>query len=773
MVDGGFGALLRAYRGAAGLTQESLAEIAGLSVEAIGALERGARQFPRADTVHSLADALRLPAPARVTFLDAAVRPKRKSAGTPRSLVERALGGRVPRQLPIELNAFTGRAREVQELTRILEMTDEADRRSATVAAITGMGGTGKTALAIHVAHRLVDTFADGQIYLNLGGHAAGTPMSSGEALGRILSALDVPADEIPTDLSDASALYRSVLGERKVLVVLDNASDASQVGLLLPGASASAAIVTSRRALFTLPATYQLALGLLSESDGLALLAAIVGARRVETEQDVAHDIVRYCGHLPLAIQIAGARAVSRTNWPLSHLRDRLAVEHRRLDELWRYDLGVRANFAASIDELLESSDALDQHAGHAFTVLGLAPGRDIDLAVAVALLDESEHEVDRILERLVDAHLLEAATPGRYALHDLLGLYARERADVELAPDYRVSAFSRLLQLYLAAAWRVTVIYYPNSPRTEQLPTSIPVGCAIFDDPEALLDWLDQERTNVVATVITAAEIPGIDPVLVTSLASGLGAYFSSRHSWTDWIRVNEAAIRVGARHLTETALGVLYHDLGFAYCESGWYDRGTDHFERSLASFVAAGDRHGEALTLCNLSYVCGKTGRVAEGISYGVRALELAVSLADPLRIASASLALGLLHDREGDRARALRYHQKSRLLFQRNGTTAQVATAWLNVGATARSLGRYSDAVKALTTCIDLRRQASDSLGEAEAWDELARAHFDANRPVDARRCASEGLRLAAEHGDRYREERIRGLLAVLDSPTKA
>jgi transcriptional regulator with XRE-family HTH domain/tetratricopeptide (TPR) repeat protein len=771
-MDTSFGALLRTHRRAGGLTQEGLAELAGLSAQAVGALERGDRRFPHRDTVARLADALGLTGAQRAAFTQAARRtaPRLEARAAPQPAPERHL---TPRQLPPDLAHFTGREPDVKTMIEQLGRTSVA-----AVSAIAGMGGVGKTSLAVHVGHRVAGQYPDGQVYVDLRGSGPCAPLPARDALCQLLRALGVPGDETTAEVAELAARYRSSLAGRRVLVVLDNAADAGQVAPLLPGAAGCAAIITSRRGLTTLPQVEQVRLDVLTECEAVQLLAATAGPSRIEAEPEAAAAAVRLCGRLPLAVHLVGARLAARPHWPVAHLAERLADEHRRLDELDGDDAGVRASFAVSIDQLTTSRHPRDRQAARAHALLGLPDGPDISTPVAARLLDLTEHDAERTLERLADLHLLTAIAPGRYVLHDLLRVYARERAATTIAAADRAAAISRVLALYVAVAWRSHELITPRSVRRSWADGRWAAGAPEFGDSTEALAWLDAERLQLLGVTRQAARTPDVPGELIVRLSIGMFTFYQSRGHWLDWSQVCQTGLEAATAGPDRLAEAIVRMDLGLALVDHSrspsrdWTNQAAGQLRRSLAEFEALGHRPGIAMCLTNLSEVVADD--LPAAIAYAERSLAINRDLADHNGQATTCENLGSLHGRAGDQRRQLAYYETSLALNERAGHERGSASVLQRIGVAHRAAGRHADAFTALRRSVATFHQVGDAVGEAASLEELGRLHLDLGDVTAAVSCLSAGLALAEEHQDRRRQASIRRHLAeALTSPAPA
>jgi DNA-binding transcriptional ArsR family regulator len=347
---------------------------------------------------------------------------------------------------------------------------------------------------------------------VDLHGATAGlAPLAPLEVLGRFLRALGADPAAIPADLEEASAAFRSWVAARRLLLVLDNAADAAQVVPLLPASAGCGVLVTSRRVLSSLEGAVHLRLDALAASEALELLGRVAGRERVAAEPEAAAELAACCGWLPLALRIAGARLAARPAWPVAALAERLADAQGRLDELELAEVGVRASFQVSYQQLAHGPEALDRSAARAFVLLGVLDSPEVSVPVVARLLDVAEDAAERALERLVDAHLLETPRSGRYRLHDLLRLYARELALEHHGDPARAAALTRALGFYAATVWHTMALLRPADHRLALVEARWSKDGLELDDDSAALHWLEAERANLLAAVRQAATTPG----------------------------------------------------------------------------------------------------------------------------------------------------------------------------------------------------------------------------------------------------------------------
>jgi DNA-binding SARP family transcriptional activator len=549
-----------------------------------------------------------------------------------------------PAQLPANAADFTGRQAQDANLHNALishEMTSGPG--TVRVAVVAGAAGFGKTTLAVHVAHEVRDLFPDGQLYVNLSG-ASGQPAVPGEVLARFLRALGVDGDKIPVSVEERAALYRTRLAGRRVLVLLDDAKDAAQVRSLLPGSASCAVLVTTRNRTPYLVSTGFVDLGVLPDSEALELFSRVVGDGRPAAEPEATAEILRACAGLPLAIKICAARLATRRQWQIATMAARLRDEQRRLDELRIGDLEVRACFQVSYGSLRAGRHRADP--AHAFRLLGLWQGQRISLLAAAALTGEREADLAGALESLVDANLLESPEPDWYQLHDLLRLFATERAQAEETHEARFGAVRRLLQWYSAAAEAAAGILGPyryRIPGEERPAPALPP-----DSVPDVLAWYDHEHANLIPAIRQAAAT-GLHDV-AWRLPTALALLFDRRHNSADCITAHRIA--VNSAHVSGSRLGRAWalHNLGWELAMLGDAEA-FSCLQEASAIRQEMKDLGGEAQTAIALAEAHYKLHGPQEAYDHSLRCLDLLRRAGNP-----AYLAIGL--NNHGEHCRVL-------------------------------------------------------------------------------------------------------------------
>ncbi|GHA68060.1 regulatory protein AfsR [Streptomyces tauricus] len=648
-----------------------------------------------------------------------------------------------PAQLPATVPDFTGRTSFVSELCEVLA---SAEGRVMAVSALAGIGGVGKTTLAVHVAHSSRGAFPDGQLYVDLQG--AGARAAAPEAvLGAFLRALGTPDSSIPDSLEERAALYRSVLDGRRVLVLLDNARDAAQVRPLLPGTAGCAALVTSRVRMVDLAGAHLVDLDVMSPEEALQLFTKIVGEERVASERQSALDVVAACGFLPLAIRIAASRLAARRTWTVSVLAAKLADERRRLDELQAGDLAVKATFELGYGQL-ESAQA------RAFRLLGLADGPDMSLAAAAAVLDLPADDTEELLESLVDTSLLESAAPGRYRYHDLVRLYARACAERdEQPPGERAAAMSRLLDFYLATAAGVYAIERPGDRLVDHLETTQYPGLT-FADGSAALDWLYTEAAPLLACVRQSAGTALLRRAVdLLWAAKDLTESGANSHQYETTARAMCDATRAAGDDRAEGRARTILTDVLLV---SGRIQQAEDEARRAMALAGAAQDTTAISWVANNRGLICLHQGRPADGKEFFDQAIGL-LQAADNRPFEATSLCnLSRAHLGMGNITKAVEIAQRGVSIHAEFGRTVRLANGHYAVGIALHMAGRHSEALGHFSEALGILGDHRQRLWEGTTHFRIAEVHLAAHRPAQAAQHAEQALALRCIGGDRMR-----------------
>jgi tetratricopeptide (TPR) repeat protein/transcriptional regulator with XRE-family HTH domain len=717
-----FRARLSACRRSAGLSQEELAVRSGLSVRALGNLERGRTRWPYPKSVRRLADALELQGEAREEFLAAA---RRRPVPGPRTAIavpEGKPGGPrggepvVPRQLPAAVRQFIGRQDELAALTGLLDQAGASRGVPAVViSAIGGMAGVGKTALAVHWAHRVTERFPDGQLYVNLHGFDSREPIAAADALAGFLRALGCAGPEIPESAEERAGAYRSRAAGRRMLVVLDNARRSEQVRLLLPGSPGCMTLVTSRDALAGLVAgdgAVRLEVDVLPIPEAVGLLRGLIGGR-VDDDREAAEQLARQCGQLPLALRVAAELATGRPGAALADLTAELASLQHRLDAL---DTG--GDERTTVRSVLSwSYRALGADAARLFRLAGLHPGPSFDQYAAAALTGTTLPRAGQLLNQLARAHLVQPAASGRYGLHDLVRSYARELATGDGADEDR-AALARLFDYYLHAAGTAMNTAFP-ADRTRR--PAIPPACTpapALDSKEKALTWLAAERESLIAVAVHAA---GYDqPGAATSLAAVLETYLETECLYPEAITIHSQARQAARSAGHPRAEASALNSLGVIDLRQGRYQQSADNFEQALTLFRVAGDQLGQARALGNLGFTGFLQGRTQQASDHLHQALTLFRSLGDKPGQARMHANLGHADLQQGRYQQAARHVRRSLALCREIRDQAGQGRALGMLGELDLRRRRYQQAATHLLRALALFRAIGDRTSEADA-----------------------------------------------------
>ncbi|MFC4033525.1 BTAD domain-containing putative transcriptional regulator [Streptomyces polygonati] len=684
----------------------------------------------------------------------------------PPAAEEPAAGRPAPAQLPAEVPDFTGRVDALAALLRVIRPCPAAGGEPPAAASttpgtgsgsptprivvISGMGGVGKTALAVRAAHLAQPAFPDGQLYADLRGFGAGGARRPGDLLARFLGALGQECQPLPEHPDDRAVLLREALHGRRVLLVLDNAADAAQVVPLLPGCGDSAVIVTSRRTLADLPGAVRLPLEPLNDDEQRELLASVCGAHRVAAEPAAAAGVLAACGGLPLALRIAGARLAARPNWPLTALADRLEPTGDRLRALSAGGLAVEDTFAMSYVAMRDSPRPAEREAARAFRLLGLWPGYPLDPSPAAVLLDRAPATAaEDVLEALVDAHLLQTPQPGRYTFHDLLGEYAATRAGHEIAPAERLRALRRLVVWYEASVAATADVLTPEGHPIPPLDERPAVPAARFDGDESAMRWLVRELPAVKEAIRVARTHRW--PDVAWRLAAGLFGY-AQAFWWTgEWQRCLEEAMACAQENEDVLGQAWMHSRLGVAHGMVDRYDDCAHHLLIAQRYFEEAGDLRGQAAMLTNLGGLHRGLGDYERALEYGRRSVALHLALGDVHRVATVLGNLGDAYLGAGDLAAAEGSYRQALAAWRERGSVVHIARILTSLGETLHGLGRHQEAVAALEETLVLLDRLGDRATTADVLDILGRTHFAYGDPAVARACWEEALIRAREH----------------------
>jgi tetratricopeptide (TPR) repeat protein/transcriptional regulator with XRE-family HTH domain len=745
------GGSLRAWRERALLTQEQLAERSGMSVRSIRRLESGGAARPRSSSLELLATALGLTDAERASLIGAA-----RNAGTIGATILRGPSdalppppGAVPRQLPAPPPAFTGRVAESADLERIPDVS------TVVITSIDGMAGIGKTALAVHAAHRMAGHFPDGQLFLDLHGYTEGVaPVEPGDALDRMLRALGVPGDQIPGDLDDRAALYRSRMAGRKVLVLLDNAASEAQVAPLLPGTPGCLVVVTSRRRLVGLDQTRVVSLDVLPLRDAVALFVSAAGdGRTAGASAEALVEVVELCGRLPLAVRIAAARLRARPAWSVENLVERLRDQRHRLVEL---EAGSRSVAAA-----LESSCRdLDPQLRRAYRLLALHPGGELERYAAAALLDADPSDTGRLIEQLVDAHLLQEPAPGRFGFHDLVRDHARATAIRDEGEPDRRAAITRLLDHLRHAASAAMDVAYPHErSRRPDLPR-VRTPAPAFPDPVRAGAWIERELPNLVAAAQHAAEHgwPEHASHLGTTLHRYLYDHGRACEAWTLHQHALAAARAAGDGRGEADALVL----LGKVHW---WFhsrlEQAGELFERAAATAHAVGHHVGEVRALTSLGAVRSLQGAYARADEHFAAARERVRHVSDHGAELDALYFLAWHRLRRGEPA--TEEFEQGLALARAHGDRNGEWLALHGLGYAHRTGGRFERAVECFERALHICRAVGDQRGTLACLIGLACAHRQEGHDVAAS-YYQQAIDLAREVGNpNWEYEAVHGL----------
>nr|WP_083466722.1 XRE family transcriptional regulator [Kibdelosporangium sp. MJ126-NF4]CEL18217.1 transcriptional regulator, SARP family [Kibdelosporangium sp. MJ126-NF4] len=731
---GRFGALLRQFRQQAGMTQEQLAERSGIGARTIRRFETGERTDSRVVTVRLLADALGLRPAERDELMAAALHTEHTE-----HIDTGGAGGPVPQQLPAPPRAFVGRRRELDALSAAVDSAAVA-QGTVVVSAIGGGGGVGKTWLTLHWAHQHLADFPDGQLFADLRGFSPDSePMPADVVVRGFLDGLGVEPGRVPVDPQAQTALYRSLVAGKRMLIVLDNAVDAEQVVPLLPGGGSCTVVITSRRTLTGLIArhsAHHLPLDMLSADEARALLGRRVGSDRVAAESAAAEELVQFCGGLPLALGIIAGRANSHPHIPLAEF----AAELREVGLGALEDEDPGASLPAALSW---SYRALTADQRTMFGLLAVAPGADITLPAAVSLIGHPRAR--KLLQELEKASLLNRDGHGRYAMHDLIRRYATDIAHQQLPKEALEQALRRVVDFYLHTAHTADRLLDPHRPPIQLDPPEPGCQPGPLSDYAAALAWFDSEHPGLLAAQHTATTHRWHRAVW--QLAWTLGTYHDRRGRGHDRLAVWRSGL-AAADHLADPTAQIRAHRvLGYAYAEVGRHNESIEHLRQSLALAEDHHDHTNQAHTHRLLARAWGQRGDNEQALGHAAHAFTLYRTLDNPVWEAEALNEMGWHAAQLGEYERAREHCRAALTLHRRHDNPDGESYAQDSLGYIAHHTGQYHQAVEHYLLALTLLRDLGYTYEVANTLNGLGDSHLALGEHDQARVTWREALEL--------------------------
>jgi len=661
----------------------------------------------------------------------------------------------IPRQLPGDVRGFIGRGRELAAL----EALAAEEPSAASLIVVVGTAGAGKTSLAVHFAHGVRGRFPDGQLFVNLRGYDAGPALGPASALERFLHALGTPPAAMPAELEERSELFRSLLAERRILVVLDNAATVGQVRPLLPGGPQCLVVVTSRSRLSGLSAregARRVALGLFAEPEAVALIDTVTRGYRTGDDPVQVAQLARLCARLPLALRIAAERAAARPLMPLGELIEDLRGESSLWDALSDDDEQeadtVRAVFAWSYR-------ALPPAAARAFRLLGINPGPDIGTMAAAALLEETSDRVRALLDALAGTHLIEQTAVRRYQLHDLLRAYAADQASLEESGETRCAALYRLASWYLLTAAAAVRATYPRLADPPAFAAAPSVQAVRFDDASDALEWFHTERANLLA-VCRAAFAAGFDEI-AAKLPDTLFLLYEATSSVDDLRETAQIGLQAARRRGDRAAQARGQRVLGFAHKIAGDLAQAAGCQRTSLALFEQIGSPAEAMLTANALGLVELDRRELPDAARLFEKTCELATDIGTNLWRAIAIDNLAAVHKEAGRYGPALELATQALESYRDAQADPQVSIAsLLHLSRIHRETGDLSQAEVHMEEAARVLADVKFVSAECNLLLERAALHFALRRDDEAMETYWQALQMQRPLGDRTREAAV-------------
>lgn len=755
-----FAELLRRLRTDAELTQEELAERAGLSPRSISDLERGINKTARRDTTRLLADALNLSGTARAAFETAARGYPDAEPGmlAHRRARSRSVAATTP-VLPHDIRSFTGRENDLAKLMAAMKGAGGV----VGIYAINGMAGVGKSAFAVHAAHVLAPRFPDGQIFLQLHAHTGGhRPVDASDALASLLLTTGVAADQIPEAVRDRSALWRSHLAGKRVLLLLDDAASHEQVEPLLPGTPGSLALITSRRHLSALDDAVSICLETLPPDEAAALLLRLASRPDLDEADQAVGKINRLCGHLPLAIGMLARQLHHHPAWTAAELAHELAAARDRLELMHAENLSVAAAFDLSYQDLTAEQQRL-------FRCLGLHPGTDIDSYAAAALGGSSLAASRRVLDELFDQHLVTEPVRGRYRMHDLIREYARALVQTDDLED-RESAIARLTDYYLSAAVAIGQHFNRGHPAVNEASAVVP---ELTSRKEAA-SWMEAERANMHAIVDYAAmrgwPAPGI------GIATAMSGFLRTHGHWTQMRVLHVTALETARKADYRRGEAEALTNLGIVQRLTADYMAAAATLESALETCDSVGDQHSQAKALVALGVVQRLTVSYPTATATLSEAFKLHERVGDRLGQADALSELGCVQRLTGNYPAAKASHERALQLYRDLGDQQGQADSLRYIGRVHQETGDYETVASCYAEALEFYRSLDDRLGQAHTLNYLGITQHVSDDYLAAETTMTNALELYRDLGHRLGQAEVLnnlGDLYAVSDPAQA
>jgi tetratricopeptide (TPR) repeat protein len=668
----------------------------------------------------------------------------------------------VPRQLPARPGLFTGRIRELAELTTSSTVGPEF-KGTTPIMVVSGMGGIGKTWLALEWAHQNVDRFPDGQLYVNLRGYdPSGTPVAPEAAVRGFLDALCQSQREIPVDTDAQAALYRYKVSNKRMLILLDNARGGAQVVPLLPQSPTCTVLITTRHQpteLIVAHGARPLTLGTLTGSESRELLAKRLGSARIEAEPDAVTELVAYCAGLPLALGIVAAYAAAHSDFPLAALASELGDASARLDVLDGGDLSANLRTVLSW-----SYQALERKAAEVFRLLGFAPGPDIGEPAAAVLTGLPTDQVRNLLRRLEEAHLVQRYSPTRYRMHDLVRLYAAEC--VQEDDEKALAKLRRLISYYIHSSYAGERLLYPDRKQVDIGKPPAEFEIPRFTDDTSILKWFDEEHPCLIAAQTAAKRLGWHE--CVWRLAWTLHGYLWRRGHLHEQRSTWKAGLAAAQELGDSTVEGIAHRLLGQAYARSRLLTEALDHLYRGRELAKEAGDIHGEARSYYDLVMVWRQKNDDQLALNHAKEAFRLFQTLDNPVWKAEALDRMGWHQAQLGHYGEAHASCEQALELFRQRSNRQGQAVTLDTLGYIAHHRGEYDKALEFFHESLELCRDLGATYYEADTLEHLGQSLAALKRRAEARLVWQQALRLNRTQERIADADRIEQQLAALD-----